>query len=350
LWLALAGDHLDMAVLLIDHGATLPVAFLEEKGALKKAAKAGHLVLAAHLDRWGVKPDAHREKIWWAPQEWITAQPEFVLEWVRTHDTRLGSQAGSDAMEHVLQAWLSFFARHPDPDLLARVRTDCASGPDYQTHVPWERIIGRAWKKKVAEGNLNHLLSWAQQGLVPVNGAPDTTRENLLGSLLLTAMESGHPRIAHWLAADPVILNEARKLWPTEKAFSGIAGASPEVQASFLSLPFDWAATTIHGDTLAHAFFEALPEAKSRPGESVAMFEARELKARLDTLSLVFPPSILQQRNSVRLKPMEMCFAYNKTPWEERIATAMTVMESASLSRALTEAAVPSSLKKTFRL
>jgi hypothetical protein len=252
--------------LFLDNGVVLQGKELDPS-AFSHAAHAGHLRLARALLDWGLTPATPSGLLLWHPENWIEKHPDFVRSWV----TELGQPvtlaaespyATRGQIREVQRAWLQFLPRHGTPELVDRVMVDCAT----DTLTPawageWPHSVQDVWRNRVIEGSLDDLLGLVRLGMVP-EPQPSWKAHSFLGlqSLLLTAIENGHWRVARWLARHPLMVEEAKAEWPTKGSLEKFFKAPPEIQDWLMTLPLDWTLETESDGNAVDVLFSVIEQ------------------------------------------------------------------------------------------
>ena len=293
-----AGSIVD---LFLDSGAVLEGKELDP-AAFSHAANGGNLRLARALLDWGLAPVLPQSGLFWKPENWIEKHPDFVRGWVTGlgQPVTLGAEspyAERKQLREVQRAWLKFLPRHGTPELVDRVILECAGA----THGPawvreWPGSVQDVWKQRVMEGNLDDLLGLVRLGMVPEPALPSGGHSFLgLQSLLLTAIEEGHWRVARWLAGHPAMVEEAKAEWPTQDSLEQFFKAPPEIQDWMMTLPLDWTLETESDGNAVDVLFSVIEKDSLfiEPEDGLAARWMDWLEATLPRLGKVCPTAFL---------------------------------------------------------
>lgn len=229
---------------------------------LEKAASAGRVDLIDALDAKGQSPDSLAMS-WWNPHRWMGSKRAVVEHWTRTRSTRMGlpgptSSTRIQALMGIQRGWLFYVGAFDDiaPDLVSRVRAECASGADLPV---FASTLDAQWGYLAANGDIPALGRLVRAGLVPFPATQRRFDGDAPPCLLAIAISAKQEETICWLARNLELVEDLRAHWDEESilVFRALWQLSAEARAFLLDLPLDWTARDMSGKTVAHTLFEA---------------------------------------------------------------------------------------------
>jgi hypothetical protein len=306
LYRAIGRCRLDIALLLMDHGAILEERMIESNDLFDLAGEQNHIPFAERLLALGATPGQNLYGMW-KPDRWMQKSPEFVHWWVGRFSTTFDYDPKSvkTAFLPIQRAWLEFLPKFGTPDLAQRVFEECGGKAGTRTRSLWEASISQIWEIHVQAGDIDTLVSLTRLGLVP-----PTPLKNFEGEysepLLRTAIDARRMKVALWLAKDPDLMAELQQSGLTTYGLSLVWETDPRSRDGLLSLPLDWNKANEDGKTVLHALFDHTALSRNKTS-GVLEFDMEKMASGLHCLASRVSPDLFE---SV-IRPPEV---QNKSP------------------------------------
>lgn len=293
LYQAIGRCHLDIALLLMDHGAVLEERMMENNDLFDLAGEQNHIPFAERLLALGQTPVQNLYGLW-QPERWMQKSPEFVHWWVERFSTTFGFDPNAIKTDFlpIQRAWLEFLPKFGTPDLAERVFEECAGKAGTRPRNLWEAAISKVWESHVNTGDIDTLVSLVRLGLVP-----PTPLKNFQGQyrepLLRTAIDARRMKVALWLAKDPGLMGELQKSGLTTYGLSLVWETGEKSRDWLLSLPLDWNRPNEDGKTVLHALFDHAALGRNKISGDVE-FDMEKMASGLRCLASKVSPDLLE--------------------------------------------------------